>query len=589
MFEKYQSLIEAKLSLEAAKNLQIWLTDKKYQVFWSEIERLILAEDWPELEDSFFKVLEFGTAGRRGKTGVGPNRINQITIGESAQGLCQYLLKMDKATQTNGVVIAYDTRLTSRGLAVFSAQVVAGSGFKAYLFNSFRATPELSFAVRYLQAAAGIVISASHNPPADNGFKAYSSYGGQLVAPHDKGVLEESVKVTDIKILDFDRALADDAIEIIGAGVDQAYIAELTRLSLSSARNLKIVYSPLHGAGQTSVLPLLEQVGFNQVEVVEAQMSPDGNFPNVPNHKPNPEESAANDMAIEQMLKSGADVAITTDPDADRLAVMVNHYGEAIRLNGNQSLAMIFDYILQKQKAKNGFIVKTIVTTDLLTSLADCYEINCYGNLLVGFKFIGALIEEKQARGEKFIAGGEESYGMLYGDHARDKDAASGVLPLAEYAAELKAQGKTLYDRLLEIYEEHGFYYETQATAEFPGAEGFANMQKLMANLRKKPLTKIGDYQVSAVRDYQDLIRTDLASNKTSEVASSGPGNVIVLEFGDYRRRVTIRPSGTEPKIKVYVQWFVANNPKLSAKKQLESISSLTKNIAEQVKAKLTQ
>ncbi|MGI6612618.1 MAG: phospho-sugar mutase [Candidatus Nanosyncoccaceae bacterium] len=587
MFKKYRELVETKLSPEAIKNLQIWLEDKKYQVFWSEIERLILSKDWAELEDSFFKVLEFGTAGRRGKTGVGPNRINKITIGESAQGLCQYLLKTNKAAQSQGVAIAYDTRLTSRGLAIFAAQVVAGNGFKAYLFNSFRATPELSFAVRHLKAAAGIVISASHNPPADNGFKAYSSYGGQLVAPHDKGVLEESVKVKDIKTIDFDKALADDQIEIIGEAVDQAYMAELAKLSLSTARNIEIVYSPLHGAGQTSVLPLLERVGFNQVDVVKAQMTPDGNFPNVPNHKPNPEEPAANDMAIEQMIKTKADIAITTDPDADRLAVIVNHHGEAVRLNGNQSLALVFDYILQKQQAKNGFIVKTIVTTDLLASLADCYKVKCYGDLLVGFKFIGALIEEKQPKGEKFIAGGEESYGMLYGDHARDKDAASGVLPLAEYAAELKESGKTLYDRLLEIYMEQGFYYETQATAEFPGAAGFANMQKLMANLRTKPFTLIGKRKVTAIRDYQDLIRTDLVTGKTSKVKSTGKSNVIVLEFGDYACRATIRPSGTEPKIKVYVQWFVPATASKLAEEQLKSITKLAEQIAQQIKAKL--
>lgn len=587
MFEKYRKTIEANLSPDAVKNLQVWLEDKKYQTFWPEIERLLSGSDWQELEDGFFKVLEFGTAGRRGKTGVGPNRINRITIGESTQGLCQYLAKNDQSSKARGIVVAHDTRLTSRDLAVFAAQVAAGNGFKVYLFDDFRATPELSFAVRYLKAAAGIVISASHNPPADNGFKAYSSYGGQLVAPHDKGVLEESIKVRSINATDFDQAVAEGKIEMIGEAIDRAYIAELAKLSLSSERNLKIVYSPLHGAGQTSVLPLLEQVGFDQVSVVEAQMLPDGNFPNVPNHKPNPEESAANDMAINQMLESKADVAITTDPDADRLAIVVNHHGEAVRLNGNQSLALAFDYILQKQSVERGFIVKTIVTTDLLTSLAEQHGVKCYGDLLVGFKFIGALIEEKQARGEKFIAGGEESYGMLYGDHARDKDAASGVLPLVEYTAELKKSGKTLYDRLLDIYEKHGFYYETQATAEFPGADGFANMQQLMADLRAKPFDSVGEHQVTAVRDYQNLARTDLATGKTSKIESSGTGNVIVLEFGDYRRRITIRPSGTEPKIKLYVQWLAPHNPQISALKQYSAAVHLVEQIAQTAKAKL--
>ena len=589
MFSQYESLIEANLSLAAANNLKIWLGDVKYQLFWPEIEQLILNKNWAELEESFFKVLEFGTAGRRGKTGPGPNSINQITIGESAQGLCQYLAKTSVDSKISGVVIAYDTRLTSHNLATFAAQVMAGNGFKAYLFDDFRATPELSFAVRYLGAAAGIVISASHNPPADNGFKAYSEYGGQLISPHDKGVLEESLTVKEINVADYNQAVASGQIEIIGPAVDKAYFNELAGLSLSSERDLKIVYSPLHGTGQTSVLPMFQRVGFNQVTVVEAQMSPDGNFPNVPNHKPNPEEPAANDLAISQMLQSGADVAITTDPDADRLAVAINHMGQEVRFNGNQILVLAFDYLLQKIQQPKGFIARTIVTTDLLAALASYYKVSCYGDLLVGFKFIGDLIEKRQARGEVFVAAGEESYGMLYGDHARDKDAASGVLPIVEYAAELKKVGRTLFDRLLEIYQVHGVYYENQATAEFPGADGFVNMQRLMAELRSNPITLIGDNQVTAVRDYGSLTRTDLMTGAVSAIESSGKSDVIVLEFGDYRRRITIRPSGTEPKIKIYVQWYQPASSDTAILDQYELMIKSVMEITAQARARLIQ
>lgn len=548
------------LSKAASANLAIWLKEPKFANFVSEIETLIDEQNWSELEDAFFKTLEFGTGGRRGKVGAGPNRINQITVGESTQGLCAYLQEFNPQAQKEGIVIAYDTRLSSQNLAEFAASVAAANGFRVLLFDGFRATPELSFAVRHSQAAAGIVISASHNPPQDNGFKAYWSNGGQLIAPHDKGVLQAATEVTDIKTADFATEVESGRIKLIGAEIDQAYVNQIVSQSLADDRGLKIIYSPLHGAGQRNVLPVLRQAGFEVIEVAE-QMTPDGNFPTVANHKPNPEEPGANLLAEEALQNSDADIALTTDPDADRLAVLVKNHDQTItQLNGNQSAVLIADYILRQMQAQNQlsdkhFLAKTIVTTDLLSDLAKHYKINCFGDMLVGFKFIGATIDQKMDQGGKFIMAGEESYGVLVGDYARDKDAASGALPIAEAAAELKRQGQTLVDRLHQIYQEFGIYVEDLASVEFPGADGFATMQRVMSNLREQPPAEVAGEKISAVRDYQTLVRHDLTTQTEAKFDCFSTGNVLVFELGDYRRRLTIRPSGTEPKLKLYLQW----------------------------------
>lgn len=552
-------LIDQKLSPAAAQHLRQWLGQPKYIDYRSDIKQLIAEGDWLELEDSFFKVLEFGTAGRRGKTGVGPNRINKITIGESTQGLCSYLAtEVDSA---KSLVIAYDTRTTSQDLAEYAAQVAAANNFKVYLFDGYRPTPELSFMVRHLQAAAGIVISASHNPPADNGFKAYWSDGGQLVSPHAEAVLAASQAVADIKAVDYQTAIDADQIVILSEAEDQSYYDAVLKQSQGQARELKIVYSPLHGAGQRNVLPILTQAGF-KIGVVEDQMTPDGNFPTISNQKPNPENPNANQLAAKQMLSTKADLAITTDPDADRLAVVVNRNQQPQLLTGNQTAALIADYLLSKLQTKHGdleqrfYLAKTIVTTELLTEIANYYNTQMFGDHLVGFKYIGQEIESHLADGLQFVMGGEESYGVLVGDYARDKDAASGALPIAELAAELKIEGRDLYDKLLELFARHGIFTETLGNIEFPGAVGFQQMQELMARLRSQPPTTIAEQSVSVVKDYKTLTRTEIATGAESKLECSDSGNVLVFEFGDSRRRLTIRPSGTEPKIKLYLQWW---------------------------------
>lgn len=551
------------LSPEAVANIQNWLTHDKYEMFRMELEGLIDNEEWQILEDSFFKVIEFGTGGRRGTTGVGSNRINKVTIGESAQALCIYAQSFDPEASTKGVVIACDTRLSSPELSQYVAEVCAANGFKTYIFDSFRSTPELSFTVRELGCAIGIVISASHNPPADNGFKAYWSDGGQLVAPHDKGVMDVVESIEIIQSVDFDEAVASGQITIIGDEIDKKYIKAVINQSEGSNRDVSIVYSPLHGAGQTNVLPVLREAGFSKISLVEAQMVPDGDFPTVEGGKPNPEEKIANHLAVTQMLKERADIAITNDPDADRIGVIVRQGDEAIYLNGNQSAVLAAEYSLLKLKEKQTltskhFIAKTIVTTDMLKALADHYNVKLYGDMLIGFKYIGKLLLDKESTDEIFVIGGEESYGLLKGTYARDKDGAAGALPLAEYAAELKTTGKTLFDRLLELFIDYGIYAESLSSVAYLGATGFQKMQDIMEKLRSNPPKVVGSEQVTAILDYQSLTRRSLDDNSENDVPSNAKGNVVVLEFGDTRRRITIRPSGTEPKLKLYTQWYEA-------------------------------
>jgi phosphoglucomutase len=550
------------LSPEAVTNITAWLNEPKYAQYRDDLIEMINEGHWEELENAFFKVIEFGTGGRRGMTGVGSNRINRVTIGESAQALCEYAASFDLEASQKGVVIACDTRLSSPELSRYTAQVCAAAGFKTYLFEDFRSTPELSFAVRELGAAAGIVISASHNPPADNGFKAYWSDGGQLVSPHDKGVLDVASRITTINEVDYSEATQDGRIQLIGKRLDEKYIAAVVSQAEGTDRDVKIVYSPLHGAGQTNVLPALKQAGFKDIVLVEDQMVPDGNFPTIENGKPNPEEKSANDRAAALLMAEKADIAITNDPDADRIGVVVRRDGEAFYANGNQIAVLATDWALQRQQQKGilsakNYIAKTIVTTDMLSALADHYGVKMYTDMLIGFKYIGELLHQKEGTDEVFVIGGEESYGLLKGDDVRDKDGASGALPLAEYAAFLKKQGQTLYDRLIELYQEYGLYLERLDGAYFLGATGFEKMQNVMKTLRENPLTQVGGHPVTAVLDYQTLERRDVETGQVAPVNCSAKGNVVVLELdGDYRKRITVRPSGTEPRIKFYLQWF---------------------------------
>lgn len=572
------------VSVAAASNISEWLTESKYEEYRDELLGLIDAEKWQELEDAFFKKIEFGTGGIRGTTGIGSNRINRVTVGEAAQALCIYAARQDDKAPDRGIVIACDTRLTSPELSKHAAVVCAANGFRTYLFNDFRSTPELSFAVRELGAAAGIVISASHNPAPDNGFKAYWSDGAQLVAPHDKGVLTIAASIEEIHTDGFDEAVQMGKIKIIGESIDIAYIAAVVNQAEGTARDLHVIYSPLHGAGQTNTLPVLRAANFSTVSVVEDQMSPDGNFPTIEGGKANPEEAIANNRAVAQLLAEKADIAITNDPDADRIGIMVREGDHVHYINGNQAAVLAADFALS-QLEKRGeltqkhYLAKTIVTTDMLSAIADHYGVQLYGDMLIGFKYIGALLREKESTDEVFVLGGEESYGLLKGDYARDKDGAVGALVLAEYAAELKRQGKTMVERLHELYAEHGLYLETLDSTYFYGADGFKAMQDVMKRLRDQPPKKVGSHTVTALLDYQSLKRLDTASGKTS-VINCLAGNVVALEFNnDPRCRITIRPSGTEPKLKFYVQWWqeAASNTRDQSEELTVELADLSK------------
>jgi phosphoglucomutase/phosphomannomutase len=535
------------LSKEAQENITLWRTQPKYAEYKEELEKLIANEEWKTLEDSFFTVVPFGTGGRRGTVGMGSNRINRVTIGESAQGLADYLLSQQgEDTKKQGIVIAHDTRTTSREFAEYVASITAANGFTTYLFESFRATPELSFAVRHLKAAAGIVISASHNPPADNGFKAYWSDGGQVVPPHDKGIMEAVGNVTEIKT-----TTTGDIISI-GKDVDDGYIAAIANESLSQSRSAKIVYSPLHGTGTMSVKKVLEYTGFTEVTIVEEQSTPDGTFPNLPNNIPNPEVPSASEMVTQYAKRLHADIAITTDPDADRLGVVApDSNGDYILLTGNQIAALAAYHVANK--GAKGFMVRTIVTTDLLDAIAQDFGITMYNHILIGFKYVAQLIREHQDNGnEKFILGGEESYGLLKGSYCRDKDAAVAALLLCELTSELKDQGKTLLWQLDELYKKYGIFTETLTNISYPGAEGFQNMQKIMKQLRENPPADVAGVQIVNVIDRETFQGTD-------------KGNVLIFELSeDHHTRMTIRPSGTEPKIKIYTQLHTPVDPNIS-------------------------
>lgn len=584
--------IHGHVSAEAEKNIGRWLNEPKFADYKAELEAMIDAGKWTELEDAFYTQIEFGTAGIRGVTGLGSARISKVTIGEATQALCAHIKTVDSGAERRGIVIACDTRLTSQEFSQFAATVCAGNGVRAYIFDGYRSTPELSFAVRHLGAAAGIVISASHNPPSDNGFKAYMSDGAQLVAPHDKAVIEQVAQVDVIRSADFDESVNTGMIQIIGEDVDAAYIAAVMKESGSNVRKLDIVYSPLHGAGQRNTLPVLRNAGF-AVQVVASQMTPDGNFPTVENNKPNPEERAANDLAVAQLMANKADIAITNDPDADRIGVIVRQAEEAKYLSGNQSAALATEFALMKLADAGAvtdkhYIAKTIVTTDLLDAIAQRYGAKVYGDMLIGFKYIGELLLQKEGSGETFVIGAEESYGLLKGDYARDKDGSVGALVLAEYAAELKTQGKTLYDRLLAMYEEYGMYYERLDTIVCPGASGFEQMKSIMARLRSHPPTAIGSHPVTAVSDYLTLKRQTTEGTET-DLTCRVAGDVVVLECGDARRRITVRPSGTEPKMKLYVQWFqeVSTHDPQSIETQAEELEDALAGISKELEGLL--
>ena len=553
---------ENHLSKSAFENLKIWFFDERYKEFHTEIEKLIIDEEWKELEDSFFKVLEFGTAGRRGKVGVGPNRINLMTISESAQALAEYL-KLKKEHNLS-VAIGWDVRNSSKELSQRCAEVLAANQIKVFYFNSPRSTPELSFTVRELKASAGIVISASHNPPQDNGIKVYWNDGAQVSSPNDKNLMEIAQNIKEIKTGNFEDFKRSGEIQILNEEIDKKYISTNVKLSVGKNRNAKIVFSPIHGTGSTNLLQTLKSAGFKDIILVDEQMNFDGDFSTLPDKKPNPENLSASKMAIEKLKQTRADIALTTDPDADRICVMsLEKNGEVRSFSGNQSAILVADYLLSKihnkiNKYENlyfedrRFICKSFVTTDALNTLAKKYGIKIYDDLMVGFKFIGKKILQKESEGEIFIAGFEESLGGLVGDQTRDKDAEKIGLIISELASDLQKENKTLGEKLDEIYSEIGFFTEKTESVEFSGSDGFNKMQEIMQRVKSGKET----FGATKIKDFENLTETDVATGEKSKFNMLEGGNAVSFEFVKPENRITIRPSGTEPKIKIYAQWL---------------------------------
>lgn len=506
------------------------------------------------LEDAFYKNLEFGTGGLRGLMGVGTNRVNKYTIGMATQGFSNYLLKT-YPNESISVVVGHDSRNNSRFFAETTAQVFAANGIKVYLFEALRPTPELSFAIRQLQCKAGVVCTASHNPKEYNGYKAYWNDGGQLVPPHDKNVITE---VEAIQSLEEVKWMGGDAlIEIIGAAMDASYIAMLKTLSvypevIAAQSDLKIVYTPIHGTGITLVPKVLAAYGFKNVHVVEEQSTPDGNFPTVA--YPNPEESETMRIGLEKAKALNADILLGTDPDADRVGIGVkNHKGEWVLMNGNQTAVLAFAYMMEARRTKgiaapNDMVVTTIVTTEMINEVARQNEVNCY-NVLTGFKWIAELVKEKEGK-ENYIIGGEESFGLMIGDQIRDKDAVSAVALLCEMAAYEKSKGKSLFDKMIALYMQYGFYYEHLISITKKGMNGQQEIAAMMEGYRKQPPTEIAGMKVVTLLDYQLQLSTDLQTGTQTKIQL--PKSNVLQFLTEDGTKISARPSGTEPKIKFY-------------------------------------
>lgn len=533
-----------------------WLTPAYDAETREEVKRMLDSADKTELIDSFYKDLEFGTGGLRGIMGAGSNRMNIYTVGAATQGMANYLNKCFAGKDPISVVVGHDCRNNSRKFAEISADIFSANGIKVYLFDDLRPTPEVSFAIRHLHCQSGINITASHNPREYNGYKAYWDDGAQVLAPHDTAIIEEVNKVTveDIKFHG-----NKDLIQIIGEDVDKAYLERVHSISIDPEvikrqKDLSIVYTPLHGAGRVLIPRSLALWGFENVNCVPEQMVKDGNFPTVVS--PNPENAEALSMAIALAKKIDADIVMASDPDADRVGMACkNDKGEWVLINGNQTCLIFLYYIIRNRIATgkmkpNDFIVKTIVTTELIKSVADKNKIemrDCY----TGFKWIAREIRLSEGK-QQYIGGGEESYGFLAEDFVRDKDAVSACSLLAEICAWAKDQGKTLYDVLMEIYVEYGFSKETTVNVVKPGKSGAEEIKAMMDNFRANPPKEIGGSAVSLIKDYKTLeaINADGSVTKLDMPESSN----VLQYFTEDGTKISVRPSGTEPKIKFYIE-----------------------------------
>lgn len=562
---------------EIRKRAEIWLGSEFNEATRKEV-REMLEKDEEKLVDSFYQDLEFGTGGLRGIMGAGTNRMNIYTMGMASQGLANYIIKQcgEKGIR---VAIAHDCRNNSRYFAETAADIFSANGFEVFLFEALRPTPELSFAIRHYKCHSGIVITASHNPREYNGYKAYWNDGGQVVSPHDTGIIEEVRKIKSVNEIKFGGDKQN--IRILGKETDDAFLEEVLKMRLNPEiikkhSDMGIVYTPIHGTGVKLVPSALELFGFTNIINVPEQDVVDGNFPTV--RSPNPEESDALKMAIDRAEATGAELVIATDPDADRLGIACrNGEGEFILLNGNQTAVLLIHYILSQYEKKNKYkgneyIVKTIVTSDLIDKIAEKYEVECF-NVLTGFKFFAELMRKLEGK-KQYIGGGEESYGFLPGDYVRDKDAVASCALVAEVAAWAKNGGKSLYDLLLDIYLEYGLFLEKLVNIVRKGKEGADEIKTMMLSYRKTPPAFINKSRVVKIDDYETLVSTDCVTGKKTNLSLSRSD--VIQFFLEDGSKISVRPSGTEPKIKFY---FSVNTVLESAAKFEETNKLLEKRL----------
>ena len=539
-------------------------------------ELLNIKDNKEEIEDRFYKELEFGTAGLRGIIGAGTNRMNYYTVGKATQGLANYIL--EQGTQEKGVAISYDSRKMSKEFSLQTALILCANGITAYLFENLRPVPELSFAVRTLGCTAGVMITASHNPPKYNGYKVYWDDGAQIVAPRDKDIIQKVRDIknfSEVKKITKEEAEEKGLLKIIGLEMDEKYLTVLKKAVLNpeimkeEGKKLKVVYTPLHGTGNTIAEKLLKELGLANVYVVPEQKEPNGNFPTV--DYPNPEDKKAFKMALELAKKVDADVVLATDPDADRLGIFAkdSRTGEYMEYTGNMSALLIAEYRISQMQEKgilpdNGMFITTVVSSDLAKAIAKYYHLECI-EVLTGFKNIGAVMKKAEENHDKtYVFGFEESYGCLIGDYARDKDGISAVMALCEAACYYRAKGKTLWDAMQDIYEKYGYYKETQVSIVREGPQGAQEIKDMMTKMRNSDIKKIGNYQVLIFKDIEkDVVKV----LKTGEITKTGlpTSNVLYYALED-NNWCCVRPSGTEPKIKLYMGVKGSSNEDASRK-----------------------
>lgn len=553
-------------------------------------ELLAIKDDEKEIEDRFYKELEFGTAGLRGVMGAGTNRMNKYTVGKATQGLANYIL--EKGTEGKGVVISYDSRNNSKEFGIQTALILNANGIKTYLFENLRPVPELSFAVRNLGCTAGVMITASHNPAKYNGYKVYWDDGAQIISPVDKQIIEKVRNIksfSEIKTISVEEAKNKGLFNTLGKEMDDKYLDVLKKSIINPeivkeiGKKLRIVYTPLHGTGNTVTKRLLNEIGFENVYVVPEQAEPDGNFSTVA--YPNPEDKNAFKMALDLAKEKNADLVLATDPDADRLGIYSKNgtTGEYMEYTGNMSGLLIADYRISQMKEKgilpkNGMIVTTIVSSELAKAIAKNYNLECI-EVLTGFKYIGAVMKEAEIKKDKtYLFGFEESYGCLIGDYARDKDGIAAVMSLCEAASYYKSKGKTLWEAMQDIFEKYGYYKEAQVSITLEGAEGAKKIKEMMDKMRNTTISKIGDYKVLTFRDIENNIKKDIQTGKVAETGLP-KSNVLYYEL-ENDSWCCIRPSGTEPKIKVY--FGIKGTSNEDAKEKLEKLKTAMLEIIKQ-------